>query len=1119
MEPSQNNSLINNTLHHNQEDGAGILSCTDNCVLDNQIESNNGTGIVLNSSANILVENNYLKNTDKACDTGNNQSNITKTNSTNIIGGPCQDGRCGSDYAGNETGCDELGAAQHNITEDTTKAYLPLAEYQKIVRAEIRDSIQDKGANWTVGITSVSELSVEEKKMLFGAEIGEIPEDAVALSSSNNVSAGTSFDWRNKGGQNWVTPVESQGSCGSCWIFGATAAFETQINIDANDPTIDFDASEQKILSCLSGGWGCNGGWPSSALSHIKAEGVPDDACFPYQANDDLPCSNKCPDWQDRVWTFGQLGYPSAHTTEGYKYLVVIHGPMVVILNVYDDFCYYTGGVYEPVWSSDGFGDSANHCVMLVGYDDNCGSNGCWIIKNSWGSGWGMSGYAYVEYGDLEKYHYALVVMDTSGPVPETQTVELVNDTVESIGWSGSYWTENGLWHITTDRSNSPTHSWWYGQEATGDYDTGSANSGCLVSKPIDLTGAVDATLNFWTYWVTEDTGTTRDKKLVDISTDAGSTWEVLMQLHSDMQGDISVSLNDYVGEEVMIRFCFDTVDAANNDYEGWFVDDVKLEAEVLISTMSDLTITSKYEENVEGGFRVTYTIENIWGCDMGESNTGIYIDGEEVLVDSVPGLSAGASYTNTVGPFDCPCGSTVYVTVCADCNGAVVETDETNNCMENEWKCPKPVIEVHKTVRDLKTGEWEDVILANVSDVVRFKIWVHNSGGCCNLTDIVVNDTLSDGLEYADNASVNPNEVVTNADGTTTLYWSVTGPVGCCQDIITIEFDARKISGGKDRNSVNVSAWCNETDPQVQVFDEDCDYNRDGHDDGVLFRSGSWYIDTDRDQSADIRFTWGKAGDIPLFGGYNKPADLTVTEKFETPLGNSTFTVTYTVCNIGEEDAGASTTNIYIADVEVATDPVSALSAGEFYTNTVGPFDCPCGTTVSVKVCADDKEIVTESDEKNNCKESYVKCQECPAIAIEVHKTVWNTKTSEWADAIQANVSDVVRFRIWLNNSGDYNLTSIVANDTLSDGFEYADNATVTPDVINNNPNGTTTLYWNFAGPLEYSQSVTIEFDARKTRIGKGRNGVNVSGWCNETGPDVQVFDEDCAFVRGKTG
>jgi len=255
IEDSQNILLLNNSLHNNQEDGICLLSCTDNCVHGNRIEDNNGTGIVLNTSSDNLIYNNYLENTDNAWDNGNNQWNITKTNTTNIIGGQHQGGHYWSDYTGNETGRDAIGDTPYSIPGGTNKDYLPLAGKQKAIREAIREAIQDKGANWTVGITSVSELSIEEKKMLCGVEIGEIPVDAVALSPTPNVSAGTSFDWRNKNGQNWVTPVENQGSCGSCWIFGATAAFETQINIDANDPTIDFDASEQKILSCLSGGW------------------------------------------------------------------------------------------------------------------------------------------------------------------------------------------------------------------------------------------------------------------------------------------------------------------------------------------------------------------------------------------------------------------------------------------------------------------------------------------------------------------------------------------------------------------------------------------------------------------------------------------------------------------------------------------------------------------------------------------------------------------------------------------------------------------------------------------------------------------------------------------------
>jgi uncharacterized repeat protein (TIGR01451 family) len=192
---------------------------------------------------------------------------------------------------------------------------------------------------------------------------------------------------------------------------------------------------------------------------------------------------------------------------------------------------------------------------------------------------------------------------------------------------------------------------------------------------------------------------------------------------------------------------------------------------------------------------------------------------------------------------------------------------------MENEWECPKPVVEVHKTVRDLKTGEWEDAILANVSDVVRFRICVHNSGGCCNLTGIVVNDTLSDGLEYVGNAVPAPDGIVNNTDGTTTLYWGFAGPVGCCQNITTIEFDARKIDKSDDTNCVNVSAWCNETEPHVQVVDEDCagvhgiidniGVHRNGY---IFFDNGDLSWDPVGDKSGQF----GANGDIAIAGDWN---------------------------------------------------------------------------------------------------------------------------------------------------------------------------------------------------------------------------------------------------------
>ena len=104
---------------------------------------------------------------------------------------------------------------------------------------------------------------------------------------------------------------------------------------------------------------------------------------------------------------------------------------------------------------------------------------------------------------------------------------------------------------------------------------------------------------------------------------------------------------------------------------------------------------------------------------------------------------------------------------------------------------------------------------------------------------------------------------------------------------------------------------------------------------------------------------------------------DLNVTEKFET-LDDGTFTVTYTVKNVGGAEAGASNTTIYVDGAAVREDPVPALAAGANYTNTVGSFDCPCGTTVTVKVCTDNDNVVSESDEANNCMANELECEVC---------------------------------------------------------------------------------------------------------------------------------------------
>jgi C1A family cysteine protease len=97
---------------------------------------------------------------------------------------------------------------------------------------------------------------------------------------------------------------------------------------------------------------------------------------------------------------------------------------------------------------------------------------------------------------------------------------------------------------------------------------------------------------------------------------------------------------------------------------------------------------------------------------------------------------------------------------------------------------------------------------------------------------------------------------------------------------------------------------------------------------------------------------------------------DLTVANKSEEVVGCN-YWVTYTVTNIGNATAGASTTCIHANGLMIATAPCPSLAAGASNTTTVGPFECPGTTTVMIMVCADNYDTVVESNENNNCLEN----------------------------------------------------------------------------------------------------------------------------------------------------
>ena len=245
------------------------------------------------------------------------------------------------------------------------------------------------------------------------------------------VGAPSSFDWRNYGGQNWMTPVKNQGSCGSCWAFSTVGVVEAVHNIGAGDPSLDLNLSEEYLVSdCLPEG-SCCGGWMGTALTFVRDEGIPDEACFPYVDQSsctcgttcntdctyrtggscsDATCSQRCSDWQDRVRTIEAVGTVSPGQI---KQSVVDRGPLTAAMGYGASYSgYWDGDIYRC--TSD---TGVNHGVVIAGYND---AGGYWIIKNSWGSTWNGDGYFKIGYGEcmIESYvNYAVppVASDQDG--------------------------------------------------------------------------------------------------------------------------------------------------------------------------------------------------------------------------------------------------------------------------------------------------------------------------------------------------------------------------------------------------------------------------------------------------------------------------------------------------------------------------------------------------------------------------------------------------------------------------------------------------------------------------------------------------------------------------------
>ncbi len=166
--------------------------------------------------------------------------------------------------------------------------------------------------------------------------------------------------------------------------------------------------------------------------------------------------------------------------------------------------------------------------------------------------------------------------------VDDGTTAGGLDDDFESGGGS---WSSTGLWHLTSNSScaspgySSPVNAFYYGQDSSCTYNSGAANSGSLTSPVISGINNT-STLTFDYFRQVESfTGGSYDQTTVDIVTSSGSTTVFALDStdasSSSWTSSGAIDLSGFAGQNIQVRFTFNSVDNVSNDFVGWLIDDV----------------------------------------------------------------------------------------------------------------------------------------------------------------------------------------------------------------------------------------------------------------------------------------------------------------------------------------------------------------------------------------------------------------------------------------------------------------------------------------------------------------------------------------------------------------
>ena len=305
---------------------------------------------------------------------------------------------------------------EHEVDHNTRETPKRLEIFKQFL-VKVQELKADERVSWNVGITFMAHMTECEKSLYHGVNKTRNEQWESNDTLQSGLEAGNprqypkSFDWRQHGG---VTPVHHQIG-DSCWAHAAVVPLEGQLYVFKGKLK---ELSTQELIDCVYYG---------TSDYNKNVGGSKEEAWFWILDNHHLASRSDVPDRRSvkNCWWINQARHSNALSGFRIKSLhevrfvdddelpliqtLVTLSPVAVTMhtkNAHLDA--YMGGPYD--WRATSCQAGMSHAMAIVGYDSQY-----YIIKNSWGTNWGDSGYLWWVRAPISGYN-CFLFSDASYP-------------------------------------------------------------------------------------------------------------------------------------------------------------------------------------------------------------------------------------------------------------------------------------------------------------------------------------------------------------------------------------------------------------------------------------------------------------------------------------------------------------------------------------------------------------------------------------------------------------------------------------------------------------------------------------------------------------------------------